>query len=297
MEFKEWHWEITKKCNLNCRHCITDCGLSKKDELTTYESLQAVETMANLGCKSLMITGGEPLVHTSLITILKKCQKLDIDVQFLTNGITMDQNLAKQLTEIVEAVSVSLDGLRPKVNDLVRGNGSFLKATRAIQLLSKYMPVYIYSTMSKTNIGDMEDMIKYAQSLGAVGMHVSEIKLEGRAKINSKMFGLSKEQKCNLRLFAKKITRDPKNISEGCDADFSAPYMTSNGMVYRCTEIALNHQKFSLGNINNYDLEEKIVKIRENLANSINLKCCYDIYKGDNIVFCLNNENSCSAVI
>lgn len=297
LEFKEWHWEITRKCNLNCQHCITDCGLSQKDELTTDEALQAVEVMANLGCKSLMITGGEPLVHTNLISILEKCQKLDIDVQFLTNGIVLNQNLVKQLVGIVEAVSVSLDGSRSEINDLVRGSGSFQKATSAIQLLTEYMPVYVYSTVSKANIGDIENIIEYSQSLGAVGVHFSEIKLAGRAAANFKMFGLSKEQKRSLRLFVKKITRDSENISEDCDADFSALYMASNGMVYRCTEIALNHQKFALGNIRNYDLYKRIIKIRENLANKPNPKCCYGIYKGDNIVFCLNNENDCSVKI
>lgn len=59
---QDWSWEITKRCNLNCLHCIS--GKEHCDrELTTEESLKAISCIARLGGKNLRLTGGEPLMR------------------------------------------------------------------------------------------------------------------------------------------------------------------------------------------------------------------------------------------
>lgn len=67
------NWEITKKCNLSCIHCISTVGV--KRELDTNKTLQLVEKLSNLGCKEIYITGGEPLVRKDIFKILKSAKE------------------------------------------------------------------------------------------------------------------------------------------------------------------------------------------------------------------------------
>ena len=67
---QDWHWEITKACNLKCLHCII--GDRRNCELTTQESLIAVSRIVQLGGKNLRFTGGEPLMRKDLGLIIKE---------------------------------------------------------------------------------------------------------------------------------------------------------------------------------------------------------------------------------
>ena len=55
--------EITRKCNANCIHCIVNAGCEKQDELTNSEIITLLEDFGDLGCKNVVITGGEPLLR------------------------------------------------------------------------------------------------------------------------------------------------------------------------------------------------------------------------------------------
>jgi len=61
------HWVITKRCNLKCIHCIASTG--SKRELNTKKALEVLNSLYNLGCKKLYITGGEPLIRTDIFEI------------------------------------------------------------------------------------------------------------------------------------------------------------------------------------------------------------------------------------
>jgi len=58
---KVCHWEITKRCNLSCIHCISSTG--ERRELKTKEALEVVDILKNFGCEELYLTGGEPFIQ------------------------------------------------------------------------------------------------------------------------------------------------------------------------------------------------------------------------------------------
>lgn len=50
-------WEITLKCNLKCRHCSSSAGEARHDELSTKESLNLCDDLAELGFKGVTLFG------------------------------------------------------------------------------------------------------------------------------------------------------------------------------------------------------------------------------------------------
>lgn len=77
----------TNRCNLNCEFC----SCSERDrsiELDIEKMIGAMGTFANLGCKSVTITGGgEPLLHPHISLLIKALHEgLKIKVGLVTNG-------------------------------------------------------------------------------------------------------------------------------------------------------------------------------------------------------------------
>ncbi|HEY6974558.1 MAG TPA: radical SAM protein, partial [Nitrospiraceae bacterium] len=109
---------LTKRCNLKCDHCYLDATTKAgggNDELSTEECFRLIDQIAevNKGCL-LVITGGEPLVRPDILDIARHAVKLGFMVVFGTNGMLINDKMAKTLVEIgVMGVGISIDSLDP----------------------------------------------------------------------------------------------------------------------------------------------------------------------------------------
>lgn len=75
-------------CNLNCSYCDTRYGCEGRD-YTEMSVEEIVDHVKEIGCKSITVTGGEPLIHPHIKTLLKCLSNEGFWVNVETNG-TMD---------------------------------------------------------------------------------------------------------------------------------------------------------------------------------------------------------------
>ena len=287
----EWHWEITSRCNLNCLHCITNCGQPRTNELSKESAIRAVKVMKKMGCKHLMITGGEPLCSPFLLDILRECKWRNIGVSFLTNGFAVCRDFVRQCQGLVDSVGVSLDGSSVSVNDRIRGRDSFKRACRAVSTFSGMFPTSVYVVASGNNIGDLEEICRLAFSLGAVSVHISEITMSGRAAEHVNSLALSERGHRRLIDFAKRKT-GVQNPAMGCSADFSSLYVSSEGVVYPCSEIAITAPQNSTISIVGKGVLQSLRRSKTFFA-GIEKQCCYEVYTGNRFTFVLNSGAAC----
>ena len=64
--------EVTRRCNANCIHCIISAGCEKQNELSNNEIIKLLEDVADLGCRNVVITGGEPFLREEWPMFLAK---------------------------------------------------------------------------------------------------------------------------------------------------------------------------------------------------------------------------------
>jgi MoaA/NifB/PqqE/SkfB family radical SAM enzyme len=128
-------WNITRQCNLRCKHCYAQ-ALSKKtsDELTTREGKILLDDLSSYGAPVILFSGGEPLMRPDLPELAEYAVAKGMRAVISTNGTLITRELAKTLKTIgLSYVGISLDGLAV-VNDHFRGvSGAFDQALTGIR--------------------------------------------------------------------------------------------------------------------------------------------------------------------
>lgn len=118
---------ITDLCNLRCKYCMPEEGVTKKDckEILRIEDfITIVRVLAELGIDKIRLTGGEPLVRRGLLSLADEIGSIKEfkDFAITTNGILLPK-FGKDLRKAgVKRVNISLDTLNPeKYRDITRG--------------------------------------------------------------------------------------------------------------------------------------------------------------------------------
>lgn len=60
---------LTHKCNLRCIHCSVNAGIEESDILDTDEIKNVIHKLENSKVKTIIFTGGEPLVRNDIFDI------------------------------------------------------------------------------------------------------------------------------------------------------------------------------------------------------------------------------------
>jgi radical SAM protein with 4Fe4S-binding SPASM domain len=116
-------WNITRRCNLSCRHCYLDAGPGRDGnaELSTAEALAFIDDLADLGSPLLIISGGEPLVREDVWELFSRARDRSIGVALSSNGTLITQEIARRLKEEgVEYAGISLDGSDRETHERLR---------------------------------------------------------------------------------------------------------------------------------------------------------------------------------
>lgn len=72
-------------CNLNCSYC--DSRYACDEGSYMIMSIEEImKTVGNIGCKAITVTGGEPLIHEGICTLLKRLSEEGYKVNVETNG-------------------------------------------------------------------------------------------------------------------------------------------------------------------------------------------------------------------
>ncbi len=154
---------ITDRCNLRCKHCYLAGGSERELSLSEFEGLVAeFEAMGGL---KLMVSGGEPLLHSrfrEMLDVLRPCQ---VRVVLLSNGTLLDRETVGLLEGVVDEVQVSLDGMR-EGHDRLRGNTAFQRAVEGIKTLREAgIQVSISTMVTSYNTGEFEALKQLLEDL------------------------------------------------------------------------------------------------------------------------------------
>ncbi len=164
---------LTDRCNLRCRYCMPEEGISKKEhnEILSFENMEKiVDALISLGISKFRITGGEPLVRKGTIDFLAKLGKKDIKKLSVTTNGTLLQEYAKDLYYAgVKAINVSLDTLNPERYKEITRTGELSEVLDGLKEAKScgFETIKINVVLLKgINDNEVEDFIKYTNDNG-----------------------------------------------------------------------------------------------------------------------------------
>lgn len=191
--------ELTDYCNLKCNHCYRESGPHKKEFINTNKLLLYLKKLTSRGLSTIHITGGEPLAHPDIITILEETDKLCKNIVLLTNGTLINNNIINILSKISNKliIQIDLDGNSAKPHDELRGiSGSFDRVcSSAKKLRDNGISFSVAMNVYPENLELINQTLILSQELGASSFTCSPIIEIGRA---SHSMILSTEQSIQL---------------------------------------------------------------------------------------------------
>jgi GTP 3',8-cyclase len=109
---------LTDRCSLRCTYCMPAEGLdwlTREQRLRDTEIVRLAEVFVGLGITSIRLTGGEPLVHGTVVDVVARLAALRPrpELSLTTNGISLDRRAGELVTAGLDRVNISLDTLDP----------------------------------------------------------------------------------------------------------------------------------------------------------------------------------------
>jgi len=272
------YFEITNKCNLNCQTCYNRSGLNAaRHEITLTQLQKAVKTLLPFGLRRVLLSGGEPTLHTEFNDILDFIEEtLNKNPEFsfgiVTNGSSRNPKFIELLNKNERlTLQVSLDGSNEVENAKTRDSGSFAEAVDFIRFIDKrahkthlnipFQPL-LKMVISQYNIHDVEAFFRLAVSLGFVP-EFSYIYKSGNASDNWEEKRLTAQQKLNILRLVNKL-----NSELGVEALLplctnTCPYAENADAMSICVKVdgsiqpcqSLYNDKYTFGNIFDFDLQ------------------------------------------
>ena len=157
----------------NCR-CVM-CDIWKRDaatEVTAADLESHRESMRRLRVEWVVLSGGEPLMHSDLGALCTFFRELDIRLTLLTTGLLLARR-ASEVAALLDDIIVSLDGPRPVHDSIRRVNGSFdliQSGIAAIRTLRPGMQITARTTVQKQNHAHLLETMLAAHALGFDGI-------------------------------------------------------------------------------------------------------------------------------
>jgi radical SAM additional 4Fe4S-binding domain len=186
--------EITRRCNLRCVYCGSDCAPEKtKEDLSVSSWISIIRQIAeDFKAKDIMIavTGGEPLIKPGIFDIFQELHRLRFPFGMVTNGTVIDAEMAKRVVNSgIRSISISMDA-PPEINDQFRGEGVSRRVESAVKNLQQAGfkgKLEIISTLTKPAVKHLDDMRRHVAKLKVPLWRIAPVMPIGRAAANPEL--------------------------------------------------------------------------------------------------------------
>ncbi|MBO4351760.1 MAG: TIGR04133 family radical SAM/SPASM protein [Proteobacteria bacterium] len=273
-------WECTHRCNLNCRHCGSDCRAQALHPDMPAEDFfrvldKSISPKIDPEMFHISIAGGEVLLREDLYDIGREIQKRGYPWTFVTNGMLLNSDKLEQLCDAgLERVALSLDG-PPEIHNHIRQNPeSYQHAVNALQCLVQSKELKLYDVITCVTPPLLPHLVSFRDFLISAGCkkwRLATISPMGRARNNPDLLlnGGQIRQLLDFIVQTRKEAKIHANFTcdgftgcyEGevrdnfyqCDAGITIGSILIDGSISACNSIRSNHIQ---GNIYQDDFME-----------------------------------------
>ena len=131
---------ITRCCNIACKHCHLDCHPKRTEHMSREHLQQCLDVFEKRGFKTLDITGGAPEMNPDFEWFIREAGKRNIPMIVRSNLVIHEvegyQHFPALFAELGINVVASLPHYRERNMEKQRGAGTFAPVIRGLQRLN-----------------------------------------------------------------------------------------------------------------------------------------------------------------
>ena len=260
IQLQNIHIRLTDNCNFKCSHCYAYTSDESRNELKLDAIYDTLESAKNLGCRSITLTGGEPLLYSKIDQLIDFLNKSDFTINIETNGYLIDFFLNKHGTDIIKNIhfKISYD------HDLIRGKKNNKIVYKNLLALSEYQAIFTTQSIVTKEIS--EDLTDHLSSMKSLSMKSSKFYLNhDRINKGKDIKPMHYLQAIKLKRFIdgfdKRFNAILPGIFPGCKSancgwGYTRLEIMPNGDYTSCAPISYYDNSFIAGNIYTDDLED-----------------------------------------
>ncbi|MCX5726515.1 MAG: radical SAM protein, partial [Candidatus Saganbacteria bacterium] len=145
--------KITRRCNFRCAHCTW--WKDETNDLSTEKWKEIIEKLYIMGCRILIIEGGEPTLRKDLEEIIQYAKRKGYYfIALYTNG-------SHSIDELSADIFVfSIDGVG-ETHDRIREKHSFNRLIGNINKLYINRVIFSITIISKLNMNELDKICEY----------------------------------------------------------------------------------------------------------------------------------------
>jgi radical SAM/Cys-rich protein len=132
---------ITRQCNLNCKHCHVEAGPHRKEAMSRETMMECIKVAGRSEITTIDITGGAPEMHPDLEWLIGELSVLKKRLIVRSNLVVMLEPAYRHFMDVFAANNVELVGSLPDYHaqkaDRQRGAGTFELVIQAISALNQ----------------------------------------------------------------------------------------------------------------------------------------------------------------
>jgi radical SAM protein with 4Fe4S-binding SPASM domain len=270
-------WDLTKNCNLNCKHCSKDAYENSGTKDLSKENIEKLLLeLKQFGIKKVIYSGGEFMTRKDYQDIIDFTVQLGMATSLITNCTLVTKEIARKWKQQgIRMIQTSLDGSIGKTHDEFRGSqGAFEKTLKGIEaLVEAKVPVMVAFTISKNNYSELENTINLCLERKITAFTVNDLLPIGRGKELNELL-LSNEEYNELVTFFRRKKEELQNklimswegvgnfkerkpdikrvlIKGQCGACLNSLHISSNGDITPC-----NLMQVKCGNIKDQSISD-----------------------------------------
>lgn len=294
-------WEFTNSCHLRCKTCLPASGFARAGELTTGQALAMLGGLAGAGVAELLLTGGEPFFRRDFADVLRHAADLGMATAVITSGTLGSRRAMAAVRAARTRLSVSFDGAGPATHDLIRGDGTFARATAACErFASSGIPFDLSVTISRPNAHELAAIATLGRDLGCHRVYFSEVSRSGRAAQNWDLLELTASQHSGLPAAVAEAAASVFGDGQLADDDSCwvtghSLYINSRGHAYLCAEIAQQDARLAIADLTAPGgLEQAMEAVGQ--ASHGHRRCLYESFASEHVSLTLVHDRPCAVL-
>lgn len=159
---KEICWNITTRCNQNCKYCHRFLNLK---DLSYDQNMSILNNLHKSAISSITWTGGEALLLDGIDELLKCSYEKGIKNKIITNGKLLTKERIDKIYKYLDSITLSIDSVDDAVNQsLGRGSNHFQEIKNILDYikLNNYdIKIRINSVVCKSNLENFNELISF----------------------------------------------------------------------------------------------------------------------------------------